>query len=454
MIVGIIVIVAIVLLVVGPWPEWDMGDQGSFRQQTEYRIARLTIPTAKKSQLLAGTSKVDITPESKDFALAGYIARYGEPNQGIAGRCYARGLTLRSGDITVTILTCDLTLITPALRDAILQRTQLPREAIYFTASHTHSGPGGYGSNLLEDMALGQRDPAYFNWLADQLCEAVIQSRQSLTPVSIAAVSQDASYHIWNRLDHDLPTDSDLHALLLRDERDKPARPYLAILGIFAAHATAATPANHQLSPDYPGGFYEYAHELKWTDHPMFASGAVGDASPNWEPRPTETARAHMMGRHIGSILLRYFQSEKQPDWQERVVLRSVVVPIDLSHPRVSYKRGWRLSPLATSLAIQKRQTELHVLQIGSIYLVGFPSDVGGGIALDLREWGNKQGMTILCTSFNSDYIGYIVDGNRAVQHDTYETTLMNFFGQRSGDYLREMTKRIIAQLPESQQSD
>jgi hypothetical protein len=300
---------------------------------------------------------------------------------------------------------------------------------------------------MLEDLVLGQRDPAYFDLLADKLAEAIMASRIKQSPTTISIVHEDASYHIWNRLDPSLQPDSNLYTILFHDESPAAAKPYHAILGLFAAHATAATPANLELSPDYPGGFVEYARQMKWTDYAMFAAGAVGDAAPNFEPQRTEAQRAHMMGRHLGSILLRNFQRNQDRAHINQATLQSAVVEIDLPHPRITLKRGWRLSPIITNAVLNQSSTQLHVLQIGPLVLVGFPGDVGGGISQDLAEWGKERGLTILTTSFNGDYIGYIIQGDRATEFDTYETTLMNFFGQRNGDYLSDMAKQVVTKL-------
>ena len=74
--------------------------------------------------------------------------------------------------------------------------------------------------------------------------------------------------------------------------------------------------------------------------------------------------------------------------------------------------------------------------------LLGTPCDFSGELALQLQSSWHKDELEIVCTSFNGDYIGYIVPQKYYFMNE-YETKIMNFHGLNTAPYMCEMLQRL-----------
>ncbi len=140
--------------VVGPWPARDAPYTGS----TYFRdtVARIPLSPGKPAAelLRVGAARIDITP-AVPVPVAGFIGQILEPYSGVNAPCSAQAITIAGATSSVTILGADLLLIDDRLARAIVARTGLPRDQVYFTATHTHGGPGGWGIIPLERLVAG-----------------------------------------------------------------------------------------------------------------------------------------------------------------------------------------------------------------------------------------------------------------------------------------------------------
>ena len=94
-----------------------------------------------ESNLRAAVVKVDITPPA-DTPVVGHV----RPTNGVRDPIRAGVLLLANEHTQAAIVTLDLisasSEMVAALRDAVAQKTEMPRENILVAASHNHSGPG------------------------------------------------------------------------------------------------------------------------------------------------------------------------------------------------------------------------------------------------------------------------------------------------------------------------
>lgn len=94
-------------------------------------------------KFLAGVSKVNITPPV-GIPLSGYTARK-DVSQGIHDELYAKALVLDNGERTLAIITTDLLGFywdfVDKIRGLIRKRTNIGKDAILISATHTHSAP-------------------------------------------------------------------------------------------------------------------------------------------------------------------------------------------------------------------------------------------------------------------------------------------------------------------------
>ncbi|MEX0775085.1 MAG: hypothetical protein WD042_05150 [Phycisphaeraceae bacterium] len=438
------------MIIIGPWPAPNGSYVGSgYQAATLHRLT--TVPPATATgPLEAGFAQLDITPPV-GHQLAGFNRR-GFHYQAVDTPCLARALTLRcaelagstadaaiNNELTVTILSADLLMINRKLAQAVLSRTGLRDGDIYFTASHTHSGPGQWGDHPLETLIAGDYDQAYFDILVSQLAQVVTQSRQALAPAEVGVVTMSEPGGLINRIDRALGTHDQLSAVVVR-HADAPARPPIAVLVTFGAHATVVDGDPATLSADYPGAL-EAALGAALHSPVMFAAGAVGDVSPARLPAGSPIDSARKLGDMLADDLAALIP---QATLQRSITLSNQHLAVDLPAMRFPIGAHWRLSPLAT-FWIGDTRTHLHLLRIGPAVLVGFPGDVAGHLATTLADRVRDSGLTLIATSFNGDYKGYFVSQEVFMRYSAYETREVNFFGPWSGEYLNDLAARMIS---------
>src|SRR5918994_1811587 len=111
-------------------------------------LALAVVPaSAQAAELRAGVGKADVTPRT-GYYLGGWT-RADRVAKGQHTRLHSRALVLRNGDRKVALVQLDLFMV-PAgmvrhIGEALASRGFSERN-ILISASHTHSGPGGYAN--------------------------------------------------------------------------------------------------------------------------------------------------------------------------------------------------------------------------------------------------------------------------------------------------------------------
>ena len=152
---GISGFIVFLLIVVGPWPADNSSySDTDYEKSTLARMDSLTPVGDWHAALQAGISQADITPKI-GHPLAGYGHRKPLYSDSLHSRCYVKALTLASPRARITIVSADILLVMGKLRQLILNETKLRPEEIFFTATHSHSGPGGYVEGIVQQFIMG-----------------------------------------------------------------------------------------------------------------------------------------------------------------------------------------------------------------------------------------------------------------------------------------------------------
>jgi MYXO-CTERM domain-containing protein len=431
------------LVVVGPWPVDDSTFIGSrYRRRTLDRLgASPRIEPA--GPIRVGLAEIDLTP-AFPRPLAGFIGQVRTPFVGVDTPCLARALTVESASSRVTILTADLLLINARLAKAVVERAGVRPDQVYFTSSHTHGGPGGWGEHPLEMLVAGAYDPAYFETLANQLADVVKRSRSTTEAAELAFVEVQARGRQMNRVDPRMPTHDALSALVFRPIGGPVDGPPLAILTVFGAHATVSHPVPPRLGGDYPAALVAELKRTTGARSVLFASGAVGDASPARPKARSQRKSAEALGKALAGDLMVALPSAK---FARDVELASLRLNVDLPPVRLPFfGPKLRFSPLLTWW-IADRRTHLHALRLGPAVLVGFPGDDSGHLATSLVESTRPTGLSTVATSFNGDFRGYLVSEPVFRNKACYETRWMSFYGPWLGEYFNDLARRMVERL-------
>lgn len=410
----------------------------SWFRDTQARVDSVTLDRLGPGPLHAGAAEIDLRGPAP-VNLAGHPAQMGRPYVSATTPCAARALTLARGERAVTVVGADLLLIDEALARSVAARSGVDRAELFFTATHTHTGPGGWGIHPLERLVAGTYDPDEADHLAATLAEAVAQSRRRLEPAEVAFVSVPCPGLQVNRIEPGQPTDDALSAWIIRSRPAAKSGRTLATLVTFGAHATLAPSEPPRLDGDYPAAFAVRLAARGDAGMVLFAAGAVGDSAP---VRPREVGPRATTAHYGGRLADALADALPSAQFDSEVELVNLPLAVDLPTPRPPMgSASLRFSPLATWW-LAPRRTHLHLLRIGPACLVGFPGDVASHLSGRLHA-----PIPVVATSFNGDYKGYLVSRDTFLRRPCYETRWMSFFGPDLGEVLADLAQRGLDRI-------
>ncbi|HEX8051779.1 MAG TPA: neutral/alkaline non-lysosomal ceramidase N-terminal domain-containing protein [Thermoleophilaceae bacterium] len=169
-------------------------------------VALVALPASAQAAsptLEAGVGKADITPK-----LGYYLGGWTRADRVAGGqhtRLHARALVLKRGDRKVALVAIDLFMVPGGLVEQIGDRLAargLSEQNIVISASHTHSGPGGYANYPTLNTAAPSletagnptsfsaffdpkpADPELYRFLYDQISKAIERADDDLAPAA------------------------------------------------------------------------------------------------------------------------------------------------------------------------------------------------------------------------------------------------------------------------------
>lgn len=405
-------------------------------------------PDLTPTKLLAGAARISITPELHgapnplaDLPLAGFGARKGAPAVGVMDEVFVRVLWLQDDRQSSVIISLDMLIPPPEMiatfRSMVAPRIGLQPDAIYWSASHTHSGPGGWGQGWLPEAFAGPYEPAFNPWLLERVFACIEQAHSKLQPVSVATMTSHTENMCRNRLvGVKGQTDERIHSLFFKSEDQ-----LIATLGIFSAHATLVGPSSKSYCGDYPGHWAE-STEQSTGGIALFLAGGVGSHAATPTVKDHDGAIAY--GHQLAAITRQHLD---RAVFESKVTLERAETALHLPSPHVRIMGLWRLRPwLAKALIPTVPSVKLKALRVGSMLLLGTPCDFSGELALQLQRSWHQDDLEVVCTSFNGDYIGYVVP-QKYYFLNAYETQVMGFYGYQTAPYMTECLRRLGSTL-------
>ena len=88
----------------------------------------------------------------------------------------------------------------------------------------------------------------------------------------------------------------------------------------------------------------------------------------------------------------------------------------------------------------------LQAFRIGNTIWISTPCDFSCELALPIKDRLKTLGAQGVITSFNGNYLGYVIPG-RYYHMDTYESRTMSFFGPTVPDYFEDLIRRMTTSL-------
>ncbi|HPJ98014.1 MAG TPA: neutral/alkaline non-lysosomal ceramidase N-terminal domain-containing protein [Candidatus Hydrogenedentes bacterium] len=365
----------------------------------------------------AGAAKVEITPEL-GTPLAGSYQRMGRGATAVHDPFYVRALYLEDGDTRVFLVSADLCVISPDLRQGVLERPLhgVPRENVILTATHTMNGPGGMVYSPAFRVFTGRYMPELVESMADRFAEAMAEAYGNRKRATIGFGTTEPQALSRNAVTKDGLVDAQLGVLRVNDSDGKP----LAIVGNFGARCIGVNipgPEMLTLSADVPGRFCEELEKLAEGSVAMFLQGACGDAEFGNPSGATGWARAETAGRALAQLAFETAQTIKSNDQPLAVSFANVEFPPTLADAYLP-----SAAPLAT-------------LEIGSLAMTFIPGAPGGAISKQLRSFCLTLGYEAQFTvGVANDYRFFFLSGPEFSAPGP--ESLLSFYGPGMGDWL------------------
>jgi len=420
-----------------------------YRETTARLKAALQTNQAELGPFAAGFGKAVLTPvvnapeedpaqgKFHSLPLAGYGGRKGRPATGSKDELWVKAVAIKSQSHLAVLIATDALIIPRDITEIAVRRANselgLQRDQLYFGATHTHASLGGWGEGFVAESFAGKYQPGVKTWFADRLVTAARDALADLKPASFGHGSFDAPAQVRNRVVGELGrVDPEFSYLCFRREDGKSA-----VLGSYAAHATVLSSGNMQFSSDYPGAWQRAVEEGNG-GMALFFAGAVGSHSPSAGGNTFEHVES--MGRALAAPTLEHLRNAVMTNV---VSFQTIGLEVSLPSLHARVTDGIRLRPwLAGRLLPVANKTFVQVMRLNDAIWISTPCDFSGELALDIKDTLFHRGFQATVTSFNGDYIGYIIPA-RYYHLGGYEPRVMSFFGPTMPDYLEELMRTM-----------
>jgi neutral ceramidase len=409
--------------------------------------------TIVRGELAAGFGRARLSPtvntpqdipaqgQFRSLPLAGYGGRHGKPATGVHDDVFVKAVALKVGGRVGVIVGTDALIIPAEVSEMAVRQlgreAGLSREQVYLGATHTHSSLGAWGEGKVAESFAGGFQPEVRVWFSDCLVAAAREAIGDLKPAQFGHGRFAASEFIRNRLVGGLgQVDPEFSYAVVKQNTGK-----LAVLGVYGAHATVLGSDNMEFSADYPGS-WERTIEQATGGMAVFLAGGVGSHSP--VPGGRGLAGAEQMGQALARML-----TERLPQTPLTNSVTFGMLGLDVTMPplNVRLSDGIRLRPwLAGKIVPARSHSFLQVFRLDDSVWISTPCDFSGELALGIKDFLLARGSSAVVTSFNGDYVGYVIP-SRYYHLSGYEPRLMSFFGPNVPDYFDELIRTMALTL-------
>jgi len=424
----------LIMSVVGPIDRSPLSERAFYKRMQARLDTTRAVAFPPNDALATGWAKVNITPAAS-MPMAGYSPR--DRFDAVHDSLYARILFVDNGSASVAFIDVDLLLFPTLLKDRIEEKLDSSgvHPFLYLSATHTHSGVGGWDSSMAGRIAFGTFHEAWIEKTAAGIVSAVTSVKA--LPSQINYWEADASDRVENRINRETgQTDGIIRGIsILRSDSTK------GIMFTFSAHPTNIERDSRALSADSPAAVIGKLEENY--NFAVFMAGMVGSHRFAWVPQT-----GFDFIESIGSELAQRINVASRDSLIGRAQLNLLHLPIEFgsAQPRISKNlriRDWFVRAMSYPL-----HGEATVVELGNILFIGLPCDFSGEIYQreGLADLARANGKHVIITSFNGDYVGYITFDGHYETGTAEEVNATNWVGPGYGAYFAE----IIASLIES----
>ena len=388
--------------------------------------------------------------------LAGWAARR-EPALGKAMELFVKALALEDAEgQRVVVVTADLLAIPRALAMAVVAKAQsrwgLPREALLFNASHTHTAPEVRPDKVpffeIPAQYAGKIEP-YVLELEEKITAAMGAAMSNLQPARLS-VRQTQVPFPQNRRPLGGPIDPAVPILEVASLHGQP----IAVLFGLACHSLTLPPVFCQYHGDYPGVAASLLERAFPGAKALFLAGAGADQNPS--PRGTlELAEQHghtlaaaiqnalsQPVRPIPSVLRSAFE-EVSLDFMPLPSPEALAADVNADDPPRQRKAKFLLAALAEKRPFPATYPcPVQVLQFGGeLLLIALGGEPPVDYALQFKA--EFAGPLVWVAGYSNDVFGYL-SNRRLSQEGGYEGGRSLFWSALPGPFTEAVEERVV----------
>jgi neutral ceramidase len=266
--------------------------------------AALTGPCAGNTAFQVGSGVYDITGPAAELGMMGY-AMIDQKTAGVHQRLRARAFVIASpcNGKRVAFVSADAGQIFQGVKQQVVERLQARYGTVYsdanvmLSATHTHSGPGGFSHYALYNLTILGYDRQNFDAIVDGIVQAIVRAHTNLASGSIriasgdllnASINRSPEAYLYNpateRSQYAYDTDKKMTLLRLQGTDGTE----VGALNWFAVHGTSMGNDNRLISGDNKGYASYLFEKVKGTNYlaaktfvAAFAQSNEGDVTPN-----------------------------------------------------------------------------------------------------------------------------------------------------------------------------
>ncbi len=433
LLITISMIVAALFAIIGPIDRTPLPEQPFYKNMRAQLDSLQFSTSGSKNQIRTGWMKINITPE-QPMPMAGYRLR--DNFESVHDSLYARILVLNAADQYIFLISIDLLLFPPSLKQKLEDHfsNKKNRPFLYLSATHTHNGIGCWHDSAVGNIVLGNFSERWVEETKDKIIKAIESTESSLQPSSISYWESDAQEYAENRLKPGAPHDGMLRGIKLT--RSDSTQSHLIS---FSAHATSISKKSKSLSGDYPAAVVDSLAKST-NSFGIFMAGMVGS-----HRLAGMRQQEFDLVAEAGGAISKKIESASTINKMDSVQLVTAHVPIQFGPSQLRITKNLKLRDWVFSLLVNPLQGELTYLQINDIILIGTPCDFSGEIfTKHINEIAEQQNKKVIITSFNGDYVGYITEDEHYETLEKEEVMGLNWVGPYYGNYFTEMINTLL----------
>jgi hypothetical protein len=431
---------------------------------------------AGQAVLKGGCAKVNITPPLG----IPLIGSYGKPSDDVLDELYAKAMVLNDGNNTIAIVSADLLYtpleeITNPAREIIKEKLGIPEQNVLICATHTHSGPEVFTRAKVPRegrLPASQIDQSYLATLIKKIASSVLIAHKKMAAVRIGAAKGQIPEILYNRrpksadgvvkMAFTLPPgvtatkkinvcpDGDVKVTFtLPDEQEKldfgPIDPEVRVLRVedvdgrivaclvnFGCHPVCIYPhLSTAISADYPAYVAQVVEQAEG-GMCLFALGLAG----NTVPVQRGVGPRQQIGKALGGEALRRLQFVTTAD---DISLKAIKKEIAFPTKKAPAQDG-----TVDDAARDHVTTEIQVLKLGDIYILGLPGEILVEVGLEIKKRAGLE--NLLVVSLSNDTVGYVCH-SRAYEEGGYEPGSGTNLAKGAGEIMIKEALDLINQI-------